>query len=288
MDLELFQNMILMEDNNLHEKTYPISKDIIDTDIFEKISLLNESGDISNINIIPDIEVLEDIPILYEGGVYGTNNISTHVDKFDNKFLLFNEGETYSIICYNKVTESHVLLPIIGEGNQIDDNYNFLLNKDVDIEFIEILPTFSSGEVDNNLSTLAESFNITEDGTMHISFDNRSYMSQYDEIKESIKSNLESRNFDAIKYDLCHLFYLINKLEDIYRTKPKNIDMQDVEKARAFSKNTFKATMKVVQTEDPDFNFLEFYKDLNIKEDDITITTANITGLKKLLLAITT
>lgn len=133
--------------------------------------------------------------------------------------------------------------------------------------------------IPNNL--VSEAFAINEDGDIKITISPKnSYMDSYSSNHKMLVSNWENKNYEAMKKNLAYVFALIMTIERSEEFKNKD---PKVIKARAFAINDFKTYLKLLQSVEPDFDFVEYYDASDYDKKIINIPKATIIGIKKLM-----
>lgn len=134
--------------------------------------------------------------------------------------------------------------------------------------------------------SLTEGLSIDEDGTVKITFNNKSnYMDEYSRNHKMLKSAMEHSNFEEVKLILAYDFALIDRIETILKGKTTGLNDKEKEmmKARAFLMNDFKTYLTLLRKQEPKFNFAEYYDKCDAVKKIIKIDSKTINGIKLLL-----
>lgn len=130
---------------------------------------------------------------------------------------------------------------------------------------------------------------LDNDGNILIKkHDNVDFMTIYNNSHTLLIEYEKARNYDAIKYELCKLYYMITLIDNntIY-SKSKFISKERREKAisnKSFIMNDFKKYLRFVLLHDNTFNFNEYFLKTQFGIDVYKIDNRLIKLIKKVIL----
>lgn len=194
----------------------------------------------------------------------------------------------------NENTNTEYIITFLQENDMVLLENNYDLNSYVTCEtsvyekpnarFVRIRnqnSTLSFNEDINKVISEAFAGNISEDGDIKITISPKnSYMDSYSSNHKLLVANYKNRNFEAMKKNIAYVFALISIIErsELYKKRDP-----DVMKARAFAINDFKTYLKLIQKEQPDFDFVEYYNASDYDKTIVNIPKSTIIGIKKLM-----
>ena|SRR5574344_1209030 len=130
---------------------------------------------------------------------------------------------------------------------------------------------------------------LDNDGNILIKkHDNVDFMTIYNNSHTLLKEYERARNYDAIKYELCKLYYMITLIDNnIIYSKSRFISKEKKEKAisnKSFIMNDFKTYLRFVLLHDNTFNFNEYFLKTQFGIDVYKIDNRLIKLIKKVIL----
>lgn len=130
---------------------------------------------------------------------------------------------------------------------------------------------------------------LDNDGNILIKkHDNVDFMTIYNNSHTLLKEYAKARNYDAIKYELCKLYYMITLIDNnIIYSKSRFISKEKREKAisnKSFIMNDFKTYLRFVLLHDNTFNFNEYFLKTQFGIDVYKIDNRLIKLIKKVIL----
>ena len=214
---------------------------------------------------IKNIETKENImgDTIYFGNIKDDKN-----DYLITKCKSDNDTISLTLICCDEATER-----LLTYG---DDEYTG--NR------VKIVRYTQNASITNQMlsnKVVSEAFAINEDGDIKITISPKnSYMDSYSSNHKLLVANWKNKNYEAMKKNLAYVFALITMIErsDEYkRREPMAV------KARAFAINDFKTYLKLLQSVEPEFDFVEYYAASEYDKKIINIPKTTIIGIKKLM-----
>jgi hypothetical protein len=185
-----------------------------------------------------------------------------------------DNSETYSIILLELNQEAIDYItgvtpidsrPLLHAIRITEKNASITLNKDIN-------------------KVVSEAFTVNEEGDIKITISPKnSYMDSYSSNHKMLVENWKNKNYDAMKKNLAYVFALIAIIErsDGYKNKDP-----EVMKARAFAINDFKTYLKHLQSVEPDFDFVEYYRTSDYDKKIVNVPKSTIMGIRNLMRAI--
>ena len=167
-----------------------------------------------------------------------------------------------------------------------DDNSKVTTKIDLEIE----LQDPNSEEF---MEKLVESIGIDVDGNILIKLREKSnFMSKYMTTHKLLVIYEQTNSIENIKHELCKLYYMYSVIETYYSTKRKshplekflkNKRKEEALKAKVFILNDFTKYLKFVLTQQPDFNFTEYFCKTEYYKDILKIKPEYVSNVKKFI-----
>ena len=111
---------------------------------------------------------------------------------------------------------------------------------------------------------------VKDNGDLSIEF-SKDLEQQYQE-SHKLLTTYDKENLYGIKHELAHLFYMNSQIENkIKKMKKNDPEYQTLINLRARILNDFKTYLKIVNKEDPDFDFSKYFQDSEYYNGAITI-----------------
>lgn len=208
-----------------------------------------------------------------------------------------NHVEGFTIIeniCYASMKGGGLAI-VCTEGYDSDDVCVIELTEELAMYMAHVSDDFSVRSLrgvrfspyNNNIQTnisVTEAFSINSDGDIRIAISpKQSYMDSYAQNHKLLVENWRNNNYDAMKKNLAFAFAAISIIERSEEYKSRD---PEVVKARAFYINDFKTYLKRIQSVEPEFDFVEYYRASDYDKLIINVPKTTIIGAKKLLKAI--
>lgn len=219
-------------------------------------------------------------------------NYTTELSDLDILYLFKNTdiknvsmGHFKNEICWYAVDHEKVFYVFKSNDGErfvlVEIDHNILLNLinslHIDIDVIDNNTQYIT--INKNVK-LIEGININKDGDIKIIIDKKkSYMDLYSEIHRTLHMEYKNKNLEGMKSNVALMFALINTIEHDKKFKKQDPSLI---KARAFAMNDFKTYLNHIYEAEPDFVFIDYYRNTDLGKKVFNIPSESIVGIKKL------
>ena len=189
------------------------------------------------------------------------------------KKIWFAVSDDVVMCCLKNISQSGLYIGVVLTDELLDYVTRIVTERPVTLDIVTIEDVRGL----NKTTPTTEGVTVNAKGDVKITIGaKKSYMDEYMEAHRILVENNKNKNYDAMKTNIAFLFSLISIIERDKKYKDRE---PEVVKARAFAINDFKTYLKIIQDNDPKFDFVEYYKKSDFDKTIINIPKHTIQGI---------